>query len=246
MLFRSVTHQKHEWPDTSVFRMVSDWCNTQHCRIAGNCDKIRNEFTSRLCLNKISKEPNTVVQDLMYHFYESTYRGIVNTEKIQLKVQANAQSTVYRKSLEQFKASLLAENEAKTKIQEEFLTKDLNYWSGKIASLRKDKGSDSNQRLLGYISLGCYSLSRRSIDGGDQQQAQKFLEIYRLADPENSEWAFLWACLDEQKGNRNGTIAHLKIAHQLGLNDSQKVLKEKWLSRAVEDEQVRQLIASMH
>ena len=136
----------------------------------------------------------------------------MNTEKIQLKVQANAQSTAYRKSLEQFKASLLAENEAKTKFQEEVLTKDLNYWSGKIASLRKDKGSDSNQRLLGYISLGCYSLSRRSIDGGDQQQAQKFLELYRLADPENSEWAFLWACLDEQKGNRNGTEIILFIA----------------------------------
>ena len=103
-----------------------------------------------------------------------------------------------------------------------------------------------SQRLLGYISLGCYSLSRRSIDGGDQQQAQKFLALYRLADPENAEWAFLWACLDEQQGNRTGAIAHLKTAHQLGLNDSQKLLQEKWLSRAVEDEQVRQLIASMH
>lgn len=241
-----LTHQKHEWPDTSVFKMITGWSASRHCRIQGQCDSVNIRSTAQTCMRIIENEPDAVVQDLMLHFFVSAYDGILPTEAAKDLIIRNTRSSSYREHLNAFRNELSKEAAVREQLQEAFQTQDISWWSEKINSLRDTKKNDSNQRLLGYISLGCYTLARRSIDGGDQQNAAKFLELYRLDDPGNAEWAFLWACLDEQQGNRAAAIRHLNTAIQLGLKDSGKVMNERWLSNAVQDPEVVRLMATMH
>jgi hypothetical protein len=47
-----------------------------------------------------------------------------------------------------------------------------------------------------------------------------------LVDPFNSEHAYLLAVLEARKGNRQGCIESIKLAVQLGFNDSVRLNKQ--------------------
>lgn len=67
-------------------------------------------------------------------------------------------------------------------------TKDAEWWKQKVASLKKSAAKDPKaDRLLGYVSLACYSFSKNLLSQNRLEEAEKILAIYGIADPGNKD-----------------------------------------------------------
>jgi len=78
------------------------------------------------------------------------------------------------------------EQAIKQKYMEAFKSKDINWWKQEIQTLNSKKKNDlMYERLLGFISLACYSYSNNALQQNNLDAAEYILTIYKLADPEN-------------------------------------------------------------
>jgi hypothetical protein len=66
---------------------------------------------------------------------------------------------------------------------------------------------------------------------GNSEQALKILAIYKIADPENSDRAFLESCLYARQNDDPHAILLLNEAVHLGLRDKSKIENEESFSR---------------
>lgn len=97
--------------------------------------------------------------------------------------------TGYEKKQATISAQKLAEEQGiKQQLLQAFETKDLTWWKNEIASLNlKKKADPMYARLLGFVSLACYSYSGQALQINNLKAAEKILAIYALADPGNKD-----------------------------------------------------------
>jgi hypothetical protein len=131
------------------------------------------------------------------------------------------------------KNELLKTNAEETEMQQLFYqlmisNPDTIKWKVKIEQVRKKSQNKSkigqmNQRLLGYASLLCYSLSNRNLVSKNYALAEKMITCYRIADPKNAEVYYFKAILSGENKNKEKTIFYLKKAIDLGFQDKLRI-----------------------
>lgn len=83
---------------------------------------------------------------------------------------------------------IMNEQFLKRKYYQAFGTKDLSWWKTQIDELHKlAKKEVMYERVLGFISLGCYSPTQQAIQAGDVAKADYFVQIYLMATPDNED-----------------------------------------------------------
>lgn len=93
-----------------------------------------------------------------------------------------------------------AEQSNKQIYMQAFQAKDLNWWKQEIVSLNKKKKTDlMYERLLGFISLACYSYANNALQQNNLPMAEHILSIYTLADPGNKDCEAFTAELKRRK-----------------------------------------------
>ncbi|MBP6401574.1 MAG: hypothetical protein KA492_03520, partial [Bacteroidia bacterium] len=118
------------------------------------------------------------------------------------------------------------ENKYKQMYIDAFASAPITWWENEVKRLSFSSENASQQRLLAYISLAAYSFSNNGLKQGDLIAAEKALEIYRIADPKNSEQPFLQACLFAKRNEPEKAINALNKAISLGLNNRSKIETE--------------------
>ena len=141
--------------------------------------------------------------------------------------------------------SVSNEDQQKMEFASAFENREILWWNNQIQKLNEDKNNEKNQRLLGYISLAAWSYSSKSVAINNTAFALKALQIYKLADPENPEQAFITACLYSKNGKQDSAIYFLKEAVRLGLDDRSKIEKEKDLFALHERGDFQEVIGKM-
>jgi len=126
---------------------------------------------------------------------------------------------------------LETEQNAKAVFMQHFQQSDDQYWDSTIHDLdNKSVGHSPEeqmyQRLLAYLSLAFYSISNQLINGNDNGQARHFVELYKLADPGNSEAWYFSAILDARDGKTQDTEADLLKAVRLGFRDRARLSQQ--------------------
>jgi hypothetical protein len=82
------------------------------------------------------------------------------------------------------------------------------------------------QRLLAYLSLAFYSISNQLINGNDNQHARYFVDLYKTADPANSEAWYFSALLFARDGNGPATEKELRRAVTCGFRDKERMVHQ--------------------
>jgi pimeloyl-ACP methyl ester carboxylesterase len=99
-------------------------------------------------------------------------------------------------------AVLNKEQTQKQELITAFNTQDINWWKQKISSLNTTKKTDLvNERLLGFISLACYSMGNQTLGQNNLPAAKKVLTIYQLAEPGNKDCEAMWQQYKQMGGN---------------------------------------------
>jgi hypothetical protein len=138
---------------------------------------------------------------------------------------------------QQGQANILAlEEKTKTGYMQQFQQGDISYWTTTIDDLRNRAAEKTAQRamyqrLLAYLSLAFYSISNQLINAGQNDQARHFVELYKLADPSNSEAWYFSAVLRARAGDGRGAGADLLKATGYGFNDEARLRQQPEFQR---------------
>lgn len=80
-------------------------------------------------------------------------------------------------------------------------SQNLSWWKTEVKNLHAKANSDiMYKRLLGTVSLACYSLSGNYLAQNDLDKAEKVLFIYELVDPGNKDRARFYEDFKRRKG----------------------------------------------
>lgn len=112
-----------------------------------------------------------------------------------------------------------------------FEDSDNSYWTTAISKLKTNAAAKTaegamNQRLLAYLSLAFYSLSNHLINSNENDAARHFVELYKMADPANSEAWYFSAILHARAHDTQATESDLLKAVENGFRDKPRLLKQ--------------------
>jgi pimeloyl-ACP methyl ester carboxylesterase len=126
---------------------------------------------------------------------------------------------------------LTTEQNTKAEYMQHFQQGDMNYWTTTIRDLQS-KASPTTakgamyQRLLAYLSLAFYSISNQLINGNQNNVARHFVELYKMADPTNSEAWYFSAILDARDSQTQAAENDLVRAAACGFRDKDRLLAQ--------------------
>jgi predicted esterase len=156
-----------------------------------------------------------------------------------------------------FKLNVIKIDESKVKLMEEeqiihqkyisdLQTKDEVYWQSEIIKLNSNIDENGlNQRLLGFISLMCYSIANQIIHQGDVKTAKRILNIYKMADPKNPDCDYFFALMYAKMNQPDRVFISLNNAIANGFKDVAKVKSEPILSNFFQDKQMNEVITKI-
>jgi len=83
-----------------------------------------------------------------------------------------------------------------------------------------------NRRLLNYLGLVSYMSSNHAIQENDMPNAELYLKVFKMADPQNPDQRYLTAQYYVKKGDNTQAVASLKEAAALGFSDVSQLLSD--------------------
>jgi len=137
----------------------------------------------------------------------------------------------FRQQRDALQALLVYEQNTKLEYMQHFQQGDSHYWGPVINDLQaKSKSTTASalmdQRLLAYLSLAFYSLSNRLIAGNNNIEARRFVELYKMADPANSEAWYFSALLSARSGQKQAAENDLLKAVECGFTDMDRLRQQ--------------------
>lgn len=131
---------------------------------------------------------------------------------------------------------LTVEDNTKAEYMQHFQQGDMSYWTTTINGLMtkaraKTAEGGMYQRLLAYLSLAFYSISNQLINANQDDGARHFVQLYKMADPTNSEAWYFSAILDARAGNGRAATDELLKAVRDGFNDKARLRQQPEFQR---------------
>ncbi|HUP10831.1 MAG TPA: hypothetical protein VM187_01420, partial [Niastella sp.] len=146
-------------------------------------------------------------------------------------VEEITSEVVYKQQLQAREQILQTEQQTKTLYMQQFEQGDFPYWAKTINELQiKAKATTAegamHQRLLAYLSLAFYSISNQLINSNRNDAAQHFVNLYKLADPANSEAWYFSAILHARRNEKGATETDLVKAVNCGFSDMYRLRQQ--------------------
>ena len=137
----------------------------------------------------------------------------------------------YYRQLEKEQDLEATETKIKEVFMHQFQTGDESYWVKTIEDVKnraraKTPEGAMYERLQAYLSLAFYSISNQLITAGKNPDAAYIVDLYKKADPTNSEAWYLSAVLDARKNNAMATKSDLLKALANGFIDKNRLLHQ--------------------
>ena len=216
---------KHEWADAVVFEQAFYWLAIS----AGHTDSI---YQKKYIVDLIAKSNRlTGKSESAAESYQQNRTtafildGLsdVSAYKDQLKKIAASQD--FQKVLTNKKESINYESVQKQILMQAFQNQGADWWS-KVIHGYSISSKLSDKRLLGFISLGCYSYVSQLLAQHDMAGAEKILAIYESVDPSNTDQLYFHALLYAQMDKPTLAIKYLQKAVANGFNEVEKIEME--------------------
>jgi len=192
---------KHEWAPESTMNIA--FMGLQLDAMRGDIIPKDNAFIGRcVAKSKTRLDIHTRTNQLLRAGQEcllaiSLFDGLTaETSWFQQKAAALDNNPQYQQQRQVQQTLLATEESKKAEYMQHFQQIDNVYWTNTINDLKAKAAAKTAegamyQRLLAYLSLAFYSLSNHLISGNDNDVAKYFVELYKMADPTNSEaWYF--------------------------------------------------------
>ncbi len=144
------------------------------------------------------------------------------------KAASLAGKAQYQQQLQAQENILAKEENTKSEYMQHFQQGDMHYWTTTIGDLQtrahaKTAETGMNQRLLAYLSLAFYSISNHLLGSNENSAARHFVELYKMADPANSEAWYFSAMLHAREKQVQAAETDLLKAVDAGFRDKSRM-----------------------
>ena len=235
---------KHEWPDASVFGKAFYFLAIR----SGNTD---SSYIKKNVEDFISstKRVNSKSESLSDSYQECSFAvflldGISNVSAYKDVMKKTEPIAEFQKSISNKKESIAYEANQKQILMQAFQNQGSDWWA-KVINNYKASSKNSDKRLLGFISLGCYSYSNQLLAQHNTDGGEKILAIYEMADPTNTDQLYFHAVLYAQKNNTAMAVKYLQKAIANGFKDAGKIDTEQAFNAIRNDPSFLPIAASL-
>jgi len=227
---------KHEWAPAATMNIAFMGLQLDAMR-AGIIPK-DNAFISRcVAKSKARLEVYTRAGQLLKAEEEcrlaiSLFDGLTaDTGWFQQKTTTLDNDPQYQQERQARQALLQIEEGKKAEFMQHFQQLDNQYWTSTINDLKAKAAAKTAegamyQRLLAYLSLAFYSLSNHLINENNNDVARYFVELYKMADPTNSEAWYFSAILHARAHEAHATESDLLKSVAYGFRDKTRLKQQ--------------------
>jgi hypothetical protein len=252
-----VFNGKHEWPKSDVIPDVFYWlefCAYRNKSAAIN-QAVISEFEKKSATEiELFKSNNDFFNE--YKCYLKCIKfleGISNTDVYKAKVTELEKSSIIQNELKQIELDGQKEQKLQAFYADAMAKNDIKWWNTEVAKInriiQKNKTNREGflyQRVLSYLSICGFSYSNNSLRLGQLEQAQHFISIYMLIDPENTDPHYFQAQLFALKNDSANAIKSLDKAIALGFNDVNKLQNDTSFTKLHSMTEFKNLVNKMN
>ena len=234
---------RHEWSDSSIFQDAFYWVRFRAME--------KNYCTPDMSLVQTFIRQNYAVlsdplkEKMRLKKVINFLSGVADVTSFQLSLMSHINTKKFIAAEAADRENLEVETRMKQNYFECLEQKDVLWWHGEISRIRNLGRTDAGQRIIGYISLACYSLSSSTLKQGDLKKAEKYLSIYSLVDPDNADRAYLQAGYYALTRNDVGAIQSLREAVNLGFSDKSKLQNDDLFSSIRNSSEFNEVVQSI-
>jgi hypothetical protein len=239
---------KHEWPDSLIFENAFYWLKFNQFRQApGMKDStVINSFVQKTdrAIAEAKKRGNWLAAYQQCHHAALYLDGLHDVTSYKNQIASIAADPSYIKALAKKNEILASETKQKQELLEGFQNQTITWWAHTIERLQKSD-TPSDKRLLGFISLGCYTYSSQLLQEQKPAELDRMLDIYEMCDPKNTDQLYLHAVYFTQTNNYSRAIEYLTRAVQNGYTDVRRMEAEPAFNQLKYDPDYIRLVASL-
>jgi hypothetical protein len=228
---------KHAWPPASIMRiafagvqldaMRNKFINKNESFIQAFTSGMQQQIDKDIAAKKLieAQQACALAINMLYGLTPAT-------DAFEKKENAITGSPLYQQQLQAAEQLFATEQREKQTFQQQFQQGNMQYWTTTINSLiAKAEAPTAEgamyQRLLAYLSLAFYSISNNLINNNQNEAAQYFVTLYKMADATNSEAWYFSALLNARSNNAKATESDLLKAANYGFTDTARMLQQR-------------------
>ena len=227
---------KHEWAPESVMNLA--FAGLQFDAIRQGAISKDNALIGRYVANSKTRLTTYIQSHRLIKAMQESQLSIslldgltAETSWFQSQAASIGNDPQYQQQLRSQQSQLLKEQHTKAEYMQHFQQEDRSYWTTTIHELQvkaaeKTPERGMYQRLLAYLSLAFYSFSNRLISNNENEGARYFTELYKTADPTNSEAWYFSAILHVREKNVQAAEHDLEKAVQCGFKDKVRLVRQ--------------------
>lgn len=247
----------HQWPPKELLPDIFTWLRFDAMRQKA-VPADRNEINQFIEKNdKIATALATEGQhpeQLAVYFKMLHYlQGLTDVEPLKAEINSlSAEKDViaYRKQQQKL---LDLEKELQQTYSPELSLKNVDWWKNETARLqsytKQSKNPEENQvyqRVLAFLSMNCYMYANDALKRGNLPSADRYIELYRLVDPTNTEHRYMAAKVAALNHNADAVFKALDQAFELGFKDVTRLKSDADFKAYQDDQRFKELISGSH
>jgi predicted esterase len=226
---------KHEWCPVEVMEQVFIWIKLKAMKqfIIPKNDSIINAYVTTE-LNKLDellknkKEGDAFVLAKQVINFTS---GLITNDKLNTTYTQLEGSCALKKAQARKEELSKAEKALKDQYLNALAVKDVAWWKTETQHLNDTKRFPPdqvvmNKRILSFMSLACYMSTTQMLRNSQVNEAEHFISVYKIVDPENAEAPYLQATIYLSKNENNKALLELNSAAKLGFKEYDRFVKD--------------------
>lgn len=173
-------------------------------------------------------------------------KGVANIQDFENEIKQVRSQPDYQKQLSEVVTTMQKEMGMQNSYISAMTEKDTTWWKSEIRHLQDSTIAKNdrliNKRMLSYLGLLAYMFSDQAVNEQNIEAAGKYLEIYRLLEPTNSEHFFLEARRRMLMKDPVNAIAFLRLTTIFGFSDFNRIMNEPLFEPLKNNPDFRELV----
>lgn len=229
-----VFNGKHEWPPKEIIGNIFYWMEfcAYRNQLSQKNTTVIDEFLSN-CKNDIKTFQSKNDAFGEYQIYIKITRflsDIIDIQNYRDKITALEKSANIQNELRLIELETEKEQKLQMYYQDAFSKNDINWWKKEVPKINHliSQNPDNRdaflyQRVLNFLSICGYSYSNNALQTNQLDDANRFITIYLLVDPNNPDPHYFQAELRAKENDTTKVFESLENAIKVGFNDINKI-----------------------
>jgi hypothetical protein len=200
-------------------------------------------------LATLKKENKLYEEYIMVKKILNYFKGLTDVRKYEDMQKSLEKESSVQNAILNAKMDIGKERSLQEKYIEKLSTENIAWWKGEvkrldnfIATTKDEAEKHLLKRILEYLSLALYSSCSSAYNQNNFVEAEHYIELYALIDPDNPEPEFMWAQVFARKKDIDKSLMHLKNSAELGFKEKVRIENDTIFLKLINDKRFGEII----